>query len=168
MSGTHGEHNKPPKRLSTRAMELDKNSLMCSSRDSHPDYNNSSDWISTETVTNSTRSQQGPLNQFRATTFAQPAVSATFTHNQLTQGSIQIPLRYHVVITFQKNQSGSNSVSISNVCFDNSPGTHNSTCSPQCVQPRHWQHFRSQVSLVSLRSNRLDLLPSLANNVLQP
>ena len=39
MSGTHGEHNTSPKRLSTRAMRsLTKNSLMCSSLDSHPDY----------------------------------------------------------------------------------------------------------------------------------
>ena len=68
-------------------------------------------------------SQQRPLNQIRPTTFAQPAVSATLTHNQLTQGSIQRPLRYQVVITFQKNQSGSSSVSPSTVCFAFSPGT---------------------------------------------
>ena len=71
---------------------------------------------------NSTRSQERSLNQLRVTVFAQPVVSATFTHNQLTQGSIQTPL--HTTISpRQKNLSGSNTFSSSTVRFDNSPGT---------------------------------------------
>ena len=157
MSGTHGEHNTTPKRLSTRAMKLDKNlscalRLTCIQTTKNPRIESHLKLSRTQHVRNNVHSTSiaQPL-------FAKPAVSATFTHNQLTQGSIRIPLQYHVVITFQKNQSGPNSVSLSTVCFDNSPGT---TCSPQRVQPCHRQYFRSQVSLVSLRSNRLDLLSS--------
>ena len=129
--------NTPPKRLSTRAMKLDKISLMCSSLDR----------IQTtkihriESQVKLSRTKQ-VRNNVHSTSFAQN----TFTQNQLTQGSIWIPLRYHVVITFQKNPSGSNSVS-------QFSGYHNTTCYPQRGHPR---------------SNRLDLLPSLANNLLQP
>ena len=72
MSRTHGEHNTPPKRLSTRAMKLDKISHMCSSLDLHPDYKNYSEW---------------KLNRIR---HVKHHVSPLRSRNQLTQGSTRM------------------------------------------------------------------------------
>ena len=51
MSGSHGEHNTPPKRLGTRAMKLDKISHMCSTLNLHTDYKMTRNGNSTESVT---------------------------------------------------------------------------------------------------------------------
>ena len=106
-------------------------------------------------------------NNVHSTSFAQHAVPATPTHNQLTQGSIQIPLRYHAVITLQKNQSGSNSISLSTVRFVKSQGTTIPHARRNVFSLATGNTFVPKSALFPFDAIHLICSP-LANNLLQP
>ena len=136
MSGTHGEHNTPPKRLSTRAMnEAWQKFLSCALRLTR---------IQTTQIPRIESQLKLPRtqhvrNNVHSTSFAQPR-----SRNQLSlprshiTSWLKAPYRYHCCTTSSSRSRGINQgptqFSLSTVCFDNSPGTtipqaHRNVCS---------------------------------------